>query len=132
MKAQGPNSCRQGQLYAVASNRSVSKTPASFFGFGVASEIKRKLEVQEELARWKAAVLKAAKAIRTDADLTQAELASLLDLATCQVVNLERGHRAIRAAELLEIALVCGVTPRRLAAQIFFNFKHSPIASNDR
>jgi DNA-binding XRE family transcriptional regulator len=72
---------------------------------------------------WKAAVLKAAKAIRTDADLTQAELASLLDLATCQVVNLERGHRAIRVVELLEIALVCGVTPRRLAAQIFFNFK---------
>jgi len=98
----------------------------------VASAIKRKREVQKELARWKAAVLKATKALRTDADLTQAELASLLGLTRWQIVNLERGHRAIKVMELLEIALVCDVTPRNLTAQIFLNFKHSPGASNDR
>jgi hypothetical protein len=34
--------------------------------------------------------------------------------------------------ELLEIALVCDVTPRNLVAQIFLNFKHSPGAPHGR
>lgn len=84
------------------------------------------------MARWEAAVLKATKAVRTDSDLTQAELASLLGLTRWQIVNVERGHRALKVKELLQIALMCDVTPRNLAAQIFLNFKHDPGAPNAR
>ena len=68
----------------------------------------------EVLARLNRAVFRAVANARHDADMTHQDLADVLGLTRNQVVNMERGRRAIKASELILIGKAVGVAPDEL------------------
>ena len=55
---------------------------------------------------------------REDADLSQRQLASALNLTRNQVANIEGGRRAVSVIDLVEIATVLGIAPDRLLGHV--------------
>ena len=72
---------------------------------GITSEVR---------ARLNRAVIRVVANARNDADMTHQELADVLGLKRNQVVNMERGRRAIEASELILIGKAVGVAPEEL------------------
>jgi ribosome-binding protein aMBF1 (putative translation factor) len=75
----------------------------------VGREIEESQVTPEERARLKRAVIRVIANARNDADMTHQDLANRLGLKRHQVVNMERGRRAIHASELPLIAKVLGL-----------------------
>lgn len=86
-------------------------------GSGVRTKLSRK-EIEDEEERWARGARIVLRAFRNDADLTQEQLAALVGWTTRQVVNLEKGRKAMDIRHVVRIVRALGIDPAEAFVQI--------------